>query len=226
MGKSKFIKKLKKAKPERMDYYVNLDDNKRKRKFIERVKRLIRSSMEYRDYIQFLRENVDMDSCAFFNFVTSNRETNPDNRKVKIEIHHEPFTLDDIVATVVEKYLQEGLPIDSMDIAEEVMELHYNNMVGLIPLSKTIHEIVHNSGKVPIPIYMCYGAYANFVKEYEEYLEKLGLMDKLERKIKATKEITSESFDAITKQFEYLEVEGREDDLQKLPYEDEEELAS
>ena len=84
MGKSNFIKKLKKAKPERLEYYVNLDDNKRKRKFIERVKRLIRGSMEYRDYIQFLRENVDMDSCAFFNFVTSNAEKNPDNRKVKI----------------------------------------------------------------------------------------------------------------------------------------------
>lgn len=225
MGKSNFIKKLKKAKPERLEYYVNLDDNKRKRKFIERVKRLIRGSMEYRDYIQFLRENVDMDSCAFFNFVTSNAEKNPDNRKVKIEIHHEPFTLDDIVATVVEKYIQEGIPIDSMDIAEEVMELHYNNKVGLIPLSKTIHQIVHNTGKVPIPIYMCYGAYADFVKEYEEYLENLGLMDKLERKIKATKEITKESFDAITKQFEYLEVDGREDDIQKIPYEEEQAIA-
>lgn len=220
MGKNNFIKKLKKAKPERLEYYVNIEDNKRKRKFIERVKRVIRNSMEYRDYIQFLRENVDMDSCAFFNFVTSNIQVNADNKKVKIEIHHEPFTLDDIVATVVEKYLQEGLPIDSMDIAEEVMELHYNNMVGLIPLSKTIHQTVHNTGKVPIPVYMCYGEFSTFVREYEEYLEKLGLLDKLEKKINETKKITKESFDAIMKQFEYLEVEGRENELQKIETED------
>lgn len=221
MGEKAFIKTIQKAKPERMEYYPNISDNKKKRKFIEQIKRLIRSSMEYRDYIQFLRENIDMDSCAFFQFVTSNSSLNPDNKKIKIEIHHEPFTLDDLVATVLEKYIEEGLPIDSLDIAEEVMELHYKNQVGLIPLSKTIHEIVHNSGKIPIPLYMCYGAYVQFVRDYEPYLSKLGLMDKLERKIKATKEITAESFDAIRREFEYLEVEGRSDDLEKLPEEEE-----
>ena len=198
MGEKAFIKTIQKAKPERMEYYPNISDNKKKRKFIEQTKRSIRSSMEYRDYIQFLRENIDMDSCAFFQFVTSNSSLNPDNKKIKIEIHHEPFTLDDLVATVLEK-----------------------NQVGLIPLSKTIHEIVHNSGKIPIPLYMCYGAYVQFVREYEPYLSKLGLMDKLERKIKATKEITAESFDAIRREFEYLEVEGRSDDLEKLPEEEE-----
>ena len=67
MGEKAFIKTIQKAKPERMEYYPNISDNKKKRKFIEQTKRLIRSSMEYRDYIQFLRENIDMDSCAFFN---------------------------------------------------------------------------------------------------------------------------------------------------------------
>ena len=46
-------------------------------------------------------------------------------------------------------------------------------------------------------------------------------MDKLERKIATTKAITPESFDALRKEFLYLEVEGRENDLTKLDMEEE-----
>ena len=225
MGDSKFIKKLKKAKPERIEYVVNISDAKKKRRFIERVKRLIRSSMEYRDYIQFLREHMDMKSCAFFQMVTSDTTNNNENRKVKIEIHHEPFTLDDLVSVVLEKYIEEGLELNAMYIAEEVMELHYKNMVGLVPLSKTIHQIIHNSGKIPVPIYLTYGEYASFVQAYEPYISD-DLYNKLERKIAETKAITPESFDAIMKEFTYLEVEGRQDDIEKLPMSDEPTLAA
>lgn len=219
MGKSKFIKKLRLEKPEQCEYSVDISNAKKRDKFIKRVERIVRSSMEYRDYIQFLRENMDMDSCAFFANVTSNTKENNENKKVKVEVHHEPFTLYDYVNTVVEKYIEEGIPIDSMDIAEEVMELHYNNNVGLIPLSKTIHQIVHNTRKIPIPLYMCYGAYADFVKMYKPYLEELGLMDKLEEKVNLTKTITPESFDAIQKEFTYLEVEGQESDISHMDME-------
>lgn len=215
MGKSKFIKTLKKAKPVRMEYVVNISDGKKKRRFIDQIKRAVRSSIEYRDYIQFLKEHMDMDSCAFFNMVTSNTRNNNENRKVKIEVHHEPLTLDDIVSVVLEKQIQEGQEINALYIAEEVMELHYRNMVGLIPLSKTIHELVHNTDKVPIPLYMCYGAYAEFFKEYEPYISE-GIKAKLEHKLELTKSITPESFNAICKEFTYLEVDGRQDDIQKM----------
>lgn len=221
MGK-KFIKTLKKQKPERLEYVVNISDTKKKRRFINQVKRAVRSSIEYRDYIQFLKEHMDMDSCAFFNMVTSNTQNNNENKKVKIEIHHEPLTLDDIVSVVLEKQIQGGEEINALYVAEEVMELHYRNMVGLIPLSKTIHELVHNTDKVPIPLYMCYGAYADFFKEYAPYIDKLGLMDKLERKMQLTKSITPESFNAICKEFTYLEVDGRQDDVQKMDTEEDE----
>lgn len=220
MGK-KFIKTLKKQKPERLEYVVNISDTKKKRRFINQVKKAVRSSIEYRDYIQFLKEHMDMDSCAFFNMVTSNTQNNNENKKVKIEIHHEPLTLDDIVSVVLEKQIQGGEEINALYVAEEVMELHYRNMVGLIPLSKTIHELVHNTDKVPIPLYMCYGAYADFFKEYAPYISE-GLMDKLERKMQLTKSITPESFNAICKEFTYLEVDGRQDDVQKMETEEDE----
>lgn len=220
MADSKFIKKLKMHKPEKLEYSVNVSDLKRKTKFIKKVERLIRSSMEYKDYIRFLREYVDMDSCAFFQHVTSKADDNPGNKKIKIEIHHEPLTLYDYVAVVLEKYIAEGQEINAMYIAEDVMELHYMNEVGLIPLSKTIHQIVHNTQKVTIPIFMCYGAYTEFLREYGDYVDLVpNLRNKIERKVKETKDLTPESFDALTKQFTYLEVEGRKNNLDKLEVE-------
>jgi len=208
VGKSKFVRRIRMAKPERFEYVTQYETAKQRRKLIEQVKKAIRSSMEYRDYVQYLKENVDMDSCAFFKNVTSNSKENNENKKVKIEIHHEPFTLEDYVSVVLDKYIEEGREIDALDIAEEVMELHYNNEVGLIPLSKTIHQIVHNTGKVPIPLYMCYGNYTQFLRDYNVDDD---LLDKLKRKMDQTNQLTAESFDALMKEYVYLDVDGQTD---------------
>ncbi len=208
VGRSKFVRRIRMAKPERFEYVTQYETAKQRRKLIEQVKKAIRSSMEYRDYVQYLKENVDMDSCAFFKNVTSNAKENNENKKVKIEIHHEPFTLEDYVSVVLDKYIEEGQEIDALDIAEEVMELHYNNEVGLIPLSKTIHQIVHNTGKVPIPLYMCYGNYTQFLQDYHVDDD---LIDKLKRKMDQTKQLTAESFNALMKDYQYLDVDGQTD---------------
>jgi hypothetical protein len=199
---SKFIKRIKTVIPADMEYCPIINNAKDKDKFIKRCEKIIRSSQEYRDYISFLKDHVDMDRCAFFQSVSSK-----ESKRVKIEIHHEPFTLYDYVAVVVDKYQSEGLPLNDLCIADEVMELHYNNKVGLIPLSKTIHQMIHNSNKLVIPLNMVYGDYASFLSssEYEPYVEDL--YDKLESKINMTKNLTAESFDALAKEFTYIEME-------------------
>ena len=111
---------------------------------------------------------------------------------------------------VLRKYQEEGLPINDLLIADEVMALHYENKVGLVPLSKTAHEIIHNSTKLFVPINMCYGNYSEFLNEYEPYIED-EVFEKIERKVLQTKNLTPESFEAITKEFKYLEVEGVKD---------------
>lgn len=211
---SEFIRNLKLSSPQSMEYYVPLNNPKDRDKFIKRVEKIIRSSNEYRDYMHFLKEHIGLDKCIFFQNVTNGGENK--RSRISIEIHHEPFTLYDIVNVVLNRYQDEGLPIDDLLIADEVMELHYSNKVGLVPLSKSAHEIIHsqNSSKLIVPLNMCYGAYSQFLEEYEPYIEE-ELYDKLERKMKMTSELTPESFDAITKQFTYLEVEGV-DDLQKM----------
>ena len=194
-------------KPEKeYEYRVPLKTSKERDRCIKRIERIVRSSLEYRDYIQYLKTYVDMTSCAFFSNINN---SGAENKKIKIEIHHEPFTLYDYADVVLSKYLQEGLPINEMLMADEVMMLHYQNTVGLIPLSKTIHQMIHKSNKVKIPLYLIYGNYSKFLSEYSEYISD-DLTAKLERKINETKALNDMSYDDLECQFTYIETEGVE----------------
>lgn len=184
------------------EYGVYLANDKEKKKFVSRIERIVRSSMEYKDYIAYLKDYMDMTKCAFFNNVT-----NTDHRKVRIEIHHEPFTLMDITVTVLTKWINEGIPLNDLLIADEIMSIHFTNRVGLIPLSQTVHEVVHNNSNVVIPLYLVYGNYKDFVAEYHDYFSD-ELMEKIERKIEMTKMLRSSSFEIFNTEFEYIDVDG------------------
>lgn len=189
-----------------MEYVLTVNTDAEKDRVIKRIERIVRGSGEYRDYIAFLRQNIGMDACAFFNNVS--KET---NRKIRIEVHHAPLTLYDIVKIVLEKYIQTGEVLDDLMIAEEVTKIHYNNQVGLIPLSKTLHEVVHNSEKLTLPMYMIFGDYSKFLREYEPYWENdKAITKKIELMIKRTKELNSGSFDVLKEKFTYIKVDGFE----------------
>ena len=191
-------------KPMDMEYEIRLDSDRDKEKFIKRVEQMIRSSLEYRDYIAYLKENVDMTKCAFFNSVENRSDS-----KVRIEIHHEPLTLFDIVSVVLTKHMEEGIPINDLYIADEVMNLHYQNMVGLVPLSKSLHQIIHNSDEIIIPLNLVFGDYTGFLREYSDYLDE-HILDKIERKINETKHFTQDMADKLSPKFVYVNVDGFE----------------
>ena len=220
-GNSEFIKNVKLTKPKAMEYFVNISKDKDKHKYIKRIESIVRGSMEYKDYIHFLKNHMGLDSCIFFQNVTNGGENN--KKRISIEIHHEPFTLYDIVNVVLTKYQDEGLPLNYLNIADEVMKLHYENKVGLVPLSKTAHEIVHDSTKLIVPLNMCYGVYSDFLEEYEPYIDE-SLYEKLERKMDMTSNLTPESFEAIMKEFTYLDVNGFTD-VEKMEIQKKTEIA-
>lgn len=200
---SNLISTLRLEKPKIVEYEARYETDKDKRKFIERTKRIVRSSKEYKDYIRYLKENMDMDRCVFFKKIKHTSDN-----AIKIEVHHEPFTLDDIVRTVINKQLAEGRKLNDLDVANEVMELHYNDMVGLVPLSETIHELVHSdTNKVFVPLNMVYGNFNKFFELYQDYMED-DILTRLEVKIDQTKNMTEDAFDALAVEYEYLEVDG------------------
>ena len=140
----------------------DLEDDKDLKKYYATIEKEIRTSFEYREMIQYLRNNYGMDECSFI------KVSNKDNFNIKIEVHHYPFTLYDIVLIVYRKriFYQELLDVEM--VAKEVTILHYKLLVGLISLSKTVHQLVHD-GKLFIPVNNVLGRYRNFVDIYKPF---------------------------------------------------------
>lgn len=142
----------------------DLENEKERNILIKNIERLVRTSIEYRKYIRFLRTNMNITKCTFHPDV--NVEI---LKKTKIEFHHYPFTLYEIVDTVIEKQSKINPIINPFDVAEEVMQLHFDLKVGLVPLSKTLHELVH-SGKKFINLKYVKGNYLKFISSYNGYI--------------------------------------------------------
>lgn len=132
-------------------------------KVVKYIEKRIRNSYEYREFIKYLKYTLDINSCIFYEgFKLQNG--------FSIEIHHSPFTLYEYVYTVCNKHLDlnKGYFYD-LEVAEEVTKLHYEFLVGLVPLNPTAHELVH-SGQLEIHPDLIIGSYKQFIYEYQEWL--------------------------------------------------------
>ena len=161
-----------------VDY--NLSDEKQLKKYLFDVERTCRNSFVYKKLIAFLREHIDMNKCSFFENVN-----NIESNSIHIHIHHSPLTLFDIVTIVYHKRLDNREPLNVNLVAKEVMLLHYLMLIGLIPLSETVHELVHN-GYLFIPTNVVFGDYKKFIKQYEDYIDQQ-LLNTLEQAEEYTK---------------------------------------
>ena len=66
------------------------------------------------------------------------------------------------------------------------MELHFKNLIGLVPLSKTNHELAHN-GKLFLSKNQIFGNYTKFMEKYDDALdaqlkERISKMEELSNK--------------------------------------------
>ena len=157
----------------------DLMDDKDREKYIVDLERHVRSSFEYRQMVQYLRDYMNMNSCAFIPNIS-----NETSRRVRIEIHHSPFTLRDICCVILNKRMKNGEMLTIESVGYEVMFVHYSLMVGLIPLSETVHELVHTQ-YLFVPTNKVYGYYKAFVQTYYNYIDP-ELLDKLNELEKLT----------------------------------------
>nr|DAE83440.1 MAG TPA: hypothetical protein [Caudoviricetes sp.] len=190
----------------------NLADQKDFKKFLSELEKSVRGSFEYQQYIQYLRNSFNMNSCAFYRNVS-----NVPNPKIKIHVHHDPITLYDICTIVFRKRQTLGEPIDEESIAKEVMWNHYNGFVGLIPLSETAHELVH-ANYLFVPCTHVFGDYKEFVNMYKQFftLDQLDLLKDIED---ASALYTSDRANHLFEQrFTYVDDSGAYDlpDKQKI----------
>lgn len=133
-------------------------------KYIKKIEKLIRGSFEYRNYISYIKNELEIKNCAFLRNI---------NEPKLIDIHHYPLTLFDISEIVLNKHIEEKSQIDIFIIANEIVELHYMNYIGLIPISKTVHQLFHkNEESIHISLNQVFGNFIKFLELYKKYLNE------------------------------------------------------
>jgi hypothetical protein len=149
-------------------YYIEaMYDEKVFKSFVTCVEKEIRRSDEYARYLGHLR-SMGLNGCAILNNIQNNDE---ELSKLTIEFHHYPFTLYDIVSIVTEEMLSDETQyVSSFLVAQKVLQLHFDNKVGLVPLCKTVHELAH-AGEIFINLNLVYGYYDKFIEEYDEFID-------------------------------------------------------
>lgn len=140
----------------------DIDDPREFSKFIKNVERTIRCSPEYRMWVAYLKDVLGVVNCEV---------TNENNEDVTIEIHHHPLNLYMIVYSEIKKMIGSGNKFCSFDIATKVIELHFKNKVGYIPLISTLHEKFHN-GKFHIPMELVKGDYKYLLEQNVDFLDE------------------------------------------------------
>jgi hypothetical protein len=141
-------------------YFSKFYEEKAYKKFIQGIEKLVRTSREYKSYVELLRTNISA-------LNVDNILSNITNADAEMEFHHYPYTLYEVVdAVCASKFLRKE-KFTSFSVAKEVMDLHYKNMVGLVPLTKTNHELAHE-GSLFISSKQVFGEYKAFSDMYDE----------------------------------------------------------
>lgn len=174
--------------------------DKQRIKLIMTIERLVRQNIDYKDIITFLRKNLDMNQCEFFENFKAGK------RRGMIEIHHAPFDLFSIVEVVMDRMEKEVGYIDEYPVADQVLRMHYEGLIGLIPLSVTCHQLVHD-GKLIVPLNCVYGRFVEFTREYYDELgeDRLAVLNE---NIQLTKNIKRSDFNILNVTYIYTKVDG------------------
>ena len=140
----------------------DIEEESEFKRFVKACERMIRQSPEYRVWTDYIREILGEHSCAITGEVHS---------QTTVDIHHHPVSLYTIVKAVLNQYMGSDKEFCTFDIATKVIELHYQNKVGYVPLIRSLH-IKFDNGFLLIPMELVLGDYKTFLKDYTDFLEE------------------------------------------------------
>ncbi len=154
------------------DYEENIIEDSLDVKNIFYIEKMIRGSYEYKAYIKYLKNELNLTTCAVMPGLDANE------LGISLEFHHAPFTLFDITKAMLNRLNASDPPrtVYASDVAEAVMREHFKGNVGLIPLTSTMHEMAHNKA-IRIPIDKIHGNFHRFIIENRDFLDKDILTD-------------------------------------------------
>jgi len=142
-------------------YRKDFQEEKDQNYFIKSCVRMIRGCPEYKIWVSYLRNVLGKHVCEI---------TKEINAETTVEIHHHPFTLYDITKVICMNYLSSNKEFCSFDIVKDVLLVHYENVVGYIPLISSMHEKFHNDC-LNIPMEYVSGDWEIFKNRYISFLD-------------------------------------------------------
>ena len=132
-----------------------------------RIKKLVtamRRSPEYKRFIRFMKKTMKIDTCAFYNGFGG-------DMGMIVEMHHHPFRMYEYTETICNKHMKLKGYISTKEVMLEVLELHYNQQVGLIPLSPTAHKLNHSENLYIHPeLVLFWKGCQLFIDENKQYM--------------------------------------------------------
>lgn len=130
-------------------------------KFIKSCEKMIRGSIEYRVWREYIIDILKVNECAL---------THEKYEETNIEIHHHIPSLYILIKCIITKFMEESREFSSFDICTEAIEQHFLNNIGYIALLSDLHTKFHN-GHLVLPIELVRGNFMNFMNIYGKYLE-------------------------------------------------------
>jgi hypothetical protein len=153
-------------------YFSDIYDDKKMKALLSSIKKQVRGSEEYANYIGFLKNDLGLDHCAVLGNIEKDDAT--------LEFHHYPFTIHDIIYLNVSRNILLNKKFNSFSVAQDVLKDHYNNIIGVVPLSLTVHQLAH-AGQVFISLNSVYGDLNAFMDKYsfamtDEMIDKFNML--------------------------------------------------
>ena len=142
----------------------DIEDEREQHRLVQTIERIVRGSLEGKSYREYLKENMRFDHCSILSGI-------PPDKLKKIEIHHHPFCLYDLCKITLMSAGKWNHRVSTLLIAERVIEDHFRNEVGLVPLAETVHEMVH-AGQVFIDPRCIFGNWTAWVERHADCLVK------------------------------------------------------
>ena len=139
----------------------NFDSEASYKKFGRNCEMLIRRSIEYKLWRNYIIDVLKINKCMITDEVIS---------EVTIEVHHHVPSMYTLVNALINKKIQEGEEFSTFDICIEAIELHFKNKLGYVTLLSSMHEKFHN-GALDIPIEFVKGDYGYFLSNFMNYLD-------------------------------------------------------
>jgi hypothetical protein len=130
-------------------------------KFAKNCEKLLRSSLEYKDWRAYILDVLQVNTCMI---------TNERMDEVSVEVHHHVPSLFTLMKALINKKLEAEESFSTFDICQDAIKLHFDNKVGYLVLITSMHEKIHN-GYLNVPAKLIRGDFNYFIANYSKFLD-------------------------------------------------------